>query len=124
MEIIKQTRRLNLRKFSFSHRVVDDWNSLPKKVVETRDVEQFKVELGAKDIRVLHTALAKPEIHRASELNATRRAPYVERISTVRWIQVNTSAFQPNSGIIKNNIRLILDLLKTLISVGKNVTYI
>ena len=38
--------RLNLRKFSFSHRVVDDWNSLPFKVVEARDVEQFKAKLG------------------------------------------------------------------------------
>ena len=58
-KIMKQPSRLNLRKFSFSHRVVDDCNSLPNKVVEARDVEQFKAELdGAwKDIRVLHTAL-------------------------------------------------------------------
>ena len=26
-KIMKQPSRLNLRKFSFSHRVVDDWNS-------------------------------------------------------------------------------------------------
>ena len=42
---MKQPSRLNLRKFSFSHRVVVDWNSLPSKVVEARDVEQFKAEL-------------------------------------------------------------------------------
>ena len=30
---MKQPSRLNLRKFSFSHRVEDDWNSLPSKVV-------------------------------------------------------------------------------------------
>ena len=38
MKIMKQTSRLNLTTFSFSHRVVDDWNSLPGKVVEARDV--------------------------------------------------------------------------------------
>ena len=42
MKLMKQPSRLNLMKFSFSHRVVDDWNSLPSKVVEARDVEQFK----------------------------------------------------------------------------------
>ena len=44
-KIMKQPSRLNLRKFSFSHRVVDDWNYLPSKVVEARYVEQFKAEL-------------------------------------------------------------------------------
>ena len=58
-KIMKQPNRLNLRNFSFSHRVVDDWYSLPSKVVEARDVEQFKSELDEawKDIRFLHTAL-------------------------------------------------------------------
>ncbi len=59
MKIIKQTNRLNLRKFSFSLLVVDDWNCLPRKVVEARYVEQFKAELDEawEDIRFLHTAL-------------------------------------------------------------------
>ena len=58
-KIIKQKSRLNLRKFSFSYRVVDHRNSLPSRVVEARDVEQFKAELNEawKDIRFLHTAL-------------------------------------------------------------------
>ena len=58
-KIMKQPSRLNLRKFSFSHRVVDDWNSLPSKGVEAGDVKQFKAELNEawKDIRFLHTAL-------------------------------------------------------------------
>ena len=45
--------------FFYIYRVVDDWNSLPSKVVEARDVEQFKAELDEawKDIRFLHTAL-------------------------------------------------------------------
>ena len=34
MKIMKEPGRLNLRKFSFSLRVVDDWNCLPRKVVE------------------------------------------------------------------------------------------
>ena len=58
MKIMKQTSRLNL-KFSFSHGVVDDWNSLPSKVVEARYVEQLKAELDEawEDIRFLHTAI-------------------------------------------------------------------
>ena len=52
MKIMKQPSRLNLRKFSFSHRVVDDWNSLPSKVVEARELDE-----AWKDIRFLHTAL-------------------------------------------------------------------
>ena len=62
-----------MRKFSFSHRVVDDWNYLPKKVVEARDVEQFKAELDEawKDIRFLPY---KPQIHRERDLKAKRRA--------------------------------------------------
>ena len=67
-KIMKQPSRLNLRKFSFSHRVVDDWNSLPSKVVEHRDVEQFKgkAELDEtwKDIRFLHTALQASDTSR------------------------------------------------------------
>ena len=59
MQIMKQTSRLNLRMFSFYHRVVDDWNYLPRNVVEARDVEQFKAELDEawEDIRFLHPAL-------------------------------------------------------------------
>ena len=60
-KIMKQPSRHDLRKFSVSHRVVDDWNSLPNKVVEARVVEQFKAELDEawKDIRFLHSAIAK-----------------------------------------------------------------
>ena len=58
MKIMKHPSRLNLMKFSFSHRVVDDWNYVPSIVVEARDVEQFKAELDEawKDIRFSHTA--------------------------------------------------------------------
>ena len=79
MKIMKQTSRLNLRKFSFSHRVVDDRNSLPRKVVEAIDVEHFIAELEEawklwKDIRFLHTALLASETS-LSDLNVTRRVP-------------------------------------------------
>ena len=57
------TSRLNLRKFSFSHRVVDGWNSLPSKVVEAIAVEQFKSETDEawEDIQFC-TLPYKPEI--------------------------------------------------------------
>ena len=44
---------------SLSHREVDEWNSLPSKVSEARDVEQFKAEPEEawEDIRLLHTTL-------------------------------------------------------------------
>ena len=45
MKVMNKTSRLNLRKFSFSHSVADDWKSLPRKVVEARAVEQFKADL-------------------------------------------------------------------------------
>ena len=49
--------------------MVDDWNSLLSKVVEARDVEQVKAELGEEweDIRFLHTA-NKPQMSRESDL--------------------------------------------------------
>ena len=39
-KIMKQPSRLNLGKFSFSHRVVDDWNSLPSKVVQESGIRK------------------------------------------------------------------------------------
>ena len=76
MKIMKQTSMLNLRQFSFSHRVVDDWNCLPRKVVEARDVEHFKADL---DEVWEDTLPYQPEIPRANDLNAAWRDSYVER---------------------------------------------
>ena len=70
-KIMKQPGRLNLRKFSFSHRVVDDWNPSPSKVVEARYLEQFKAELdeawkdregGRGGMTVIHIILMAPYI--------------------------------------------------------------
>ena len=62
MKIMKHPSRLNLRKFSFSHRVVEDWNYVPSIVVDARDVEQFKAELyeAWKDIRFLAHCTISP----------------------------------------------------------------
>ena len=80
MKIMKRTSRLILKKFSFSHRVVDNLGLFAKKVVEARYVEQFKAKLDEawEDIRLLSvfcTLPHKPQIPREGDLNATRRAP-------------------------------------------------
>ena len=71
-------KQAELEEDRFSHRAVDDWNSLPRKVVEVRYVEQFEAELdeawdGGKT-SVLCTLPYKPQIPRSSDLNTTRRA--------------------------------------------------
>ena len=74
-KIMKQPSRLNLRKFSFSHRAVDDWNSLPSKVVEAIYVEQFKAELSwmkRGKTSGFCTLPYKPQILHESDLKATR----------------------------------------------------
>ena len=37
--------RLNIRKFSFGHRVVDEWNRLPVGVVNSKSLDQFKMKI-------------------------------------------------------------------------------
>ena len=44
-KLFKQFSHLNLRKFSFSERVVDDWNHLPTFLIESPDVLTFKTKL-------------------------------------------------------------------------------
>ena len=44
-KIFKQRARLNVRKSAFSHRIVNDWNSLPQSVVDTENLNQFKSRL-------------------------------------------------------------------------------
>ena len=41
----KQFSRLNLRKFSFSQRIINDWNNLPRFLIESPDVLTFKTKL-------------------------------------------------------------------------------
>ena len=45
-KLFKKFCHLNIRKYSFSQRVVNDWNRLPTGVVQAPDVESFKSKLG------------------------------------------------------------------------------
>ena len=44
-KLVKPRSRLNIRKFSFGHRVVDHWNSLPWEVVNSVSLNQFKARI-------------------------------------------------------------------------------
>jgi predicted nucleotidyltransferase len=45
-KVYKKNSRTNTRKCSFSQRIVDMWNSLPKQVLETKTVNTFKSQLN------------------------------------------------------------------------------
>ena len=45
MKVYNQPSRLNVRKFFFTQRVVNDWNSLPPSVVDAPSVSVFKRRL-------------------------------------------------------------------------------
>ena len=44
-KLFKQRCHYDLRKFSFTNRIVNIWNSLPKTVVEVDTVDKFKLRL-------------------------------------------------------------------------------
>jgi ribonuclease P/MRP protein subunit RPP40 len=46
MKVYKKRCRLDLRKYSFSNRVVDMWNKLPDSIVQVNTVEAFKSKIG------------------------------------------------------------------------------
>ena len=45
MKIKKKFCKSNLRKFNFTNRIVEIWNSLPQSVVNAKDVRQFEILL-------------------------------------------------------------------------------
>ena len=47
LKLVKPCSCLNLRKYTFSTRVVDNWNALPADVIEAENVTSFKVALDA-----------------------------------------------------------------------------
>ena len=42
LKIFKKHTRLNIRKFFFTERIINDWNKLTQKAVEAKDVNAFK----------------------------------------------------------------------------------
>ena len=47
LKLFKERCRLNYRKYLFSQRAVDDWNSLPSKVIDASSVNVFKNRLDS-----------------------------------------------------------------------------
>ena len=45
-KLFKPRARLNIRKNSFSHRVIEDWNGLPDNVVCAENLDDFKAGLA------------------------------------------------------------------------------
>jgi len=45
MKLSKQRASLDVRKFSFSQRVLQEWNKIPQKVVDDTSVDQIKNRL-------------------------------------------------------------------------------
>jgi hypothetical protein len=42
----KKNCRTNVRKYSFSQRIVVEWNKIPKKVIDTKTINTFKSQLN------------------------------------------------------------------------------
>jgi hypothetical protein len=70
--VYKKNCRTNVRKYSFSQRIVDMWNSLPKQVIETKTVNTFKSQLN-NHWKNLEIKLS-PDVYRLEEqTNLSRR---------------------------------------------------
>ena len=73
-KIYKRQCRTNIRKYIFSQRVVDIWNSLPAKVIESNTVNGFKNQLNLhwKDLEIkFKPDIYKPEV--TNEYDNSRR---------------------------------------------------
>ena len=44
-ELVKEQCRLDMRKYSFSHSLINEWNKLPNDCVNASSVNMFKIEL-------------------------------------------------------------------------------
>ena len=45
-KLYKKNCRTNVRKYSFSQRIVDEWNKIPKKVIDSKTINTFKSQLN------------------------------------------------------------------------------
>ena len=45
LKLFKPQARLDIRKYCFSHRVVDIWNALPQSLIDCSTLNNFKVKL-------------------------------------------------------------------------------
>ena len=70
-KIYKKNCRTNIRKYNFSQRILDMWNSLPKQVIETKTVNTFKSQLNHwKNLEIKFS----PDVYRSEEqTNLSRR---------------------------------------------------
>jgi hypothetical protein len=48
-KIRKKPSRLNVRKYTFTIRIVEIWNSLPESVIQAKTVKQFEIGLDEQD---------------------------------------------------------------------------
>ena len=53
--LVKEQCRLDMRKYSFSHRVINEWNKLPHDCVNARSVNMFKHRIDRYLIRAGYT---------------------------------------------------------------------
>ena len=42
LKIYKQHTRLNVRKYFFTERIINDWNKLPKEAIKAKNINAFK----------------------------------------------------------------------------------
>ena len=53
--LVKEQCRLDMRKYSFSHRVIHEWNKLPNKCVNASSVNMFNTRIDRYLIRAGYT---------------------------------------------------------------------
>ena len=61
LKLFKQHSRINIRKFSFSQRVVDTWNKLPRGAISCQTVNQFKGYMTHSHLRYYMGDYTSPE---------------------------------------------------------------
>ena len=83
-KLYKKNCRTNVRKYSFSQRVVDEWNKIPKKVIDSQTINTFKSQLNNhwKNLDIKFS----PDIYQPGDENKLLRRVQAQGLVT---IQVN-----------------------------------